>query len=293
MPMNTPVTVYFAKSGIGSRSAIQQRTPELRPLADKIVAVFGLGCIGAPTVLELARGGIGELRILDHDTVDPATGSRWPLGLSAAGLFKVVALEEFLRANYPSTKVTKFGHRLGGVRSPGSAERRDSSVVQEMFEGASLILDTAAELGIHSVLSERAQREKVPYLGVVGTQGGWGGKVFRVLPGVTEGCWLCYRYACDDGSIPEPPSDAGGTVQPLGCADPTFTGAGFDMAQVALYGVRTAVSTLCSGAKGGYPLMSWDATHLRFRDEAGQLIAPLYETHFIRRHPRCPRCKGL
>lgn len=290
--MRTPITAHFVRAGTGSRIALQQRTPELRPLADKVVGVFGLGCIGAPTVLELARGGIGELRILDHDIVDPATASRWPLGLSAAGLLKADVLEEFIGANYPSTKVTKFVHRLGSVHQPGSATFRDPAVLCEMFDGASLILDASAELGLHTVLSEWAQREEVPYLGVVGTHGGWGGKVFRVLPHQTDGCWLCYRYACDDGSIPEPPSDPGGTVQPLGCADPTFTGAGFDMAQVALYGVRTAVSTLCDGAEGGYLPIEWDVTHLHFRDKDGRLIAPLYQTHMITRHPKCQRCNA-
>lgn len=290
--MSTHVTAYFARAGIGSRAALQQRTPELRPLADKVVALFGLGCIGAPCALELARGGIGELRILDHDFVDPATVSRWPLGLSAAGLSKVVAIEEFMHANYPSTKTTKFEHRLGDVRSPGSWQVSDTQILHEMFEGASLILDATAEVGIHRFLSERARDEKVPYLGVVGTQGGWGGKVFRVLPGQTQGCWLCYRYACDDGLIPEPPADVDALVQAVGCADPTFTGAGFDMTQVALYSIRTAVSTLCLGAEGGYPPMEWDVTHLHFRDEAGHLIPPLYQTHMITRHPKCRRCNA-
>lgn len=283
---------YFARAGFGSRQDLQQRTPELRPLADKTVALFGLGCIGAPVALELARSGVGELRILDGDTVDPATTGRWPLGLSVAGLDKTKVIEEFIRSNYPATRVVAITHHLGGVRAPGGDGQSDPDVLRTMTEGASLILDATAEIGAQHVLSEHARQARIAYLGVAGTYGGWGGKVFRILPERTPGCWLCYRHACRDGTISDPPSDPRGSIQPLGCADPTFTGAGLDMAQVALYGVRVAVSTLCRESAEGYPDMDWDVTHLKFRDEAGQLIAPIYETHALAKHPRCSRCSA-
>jgi molybdopterin/thiamine biosynthesis adenylyltransferase len=303
---------YFARAGRGSRNARSQRTPELRNLTEHTVAIFGLGCLGAPCALELARAGVGQLRILDHDFVDPATTSRWPLGLTAAGLYKAHVVEEFIRANYPATIVSGYAHRLGGVRpitpallaesnsatavpepQDGPWQRSqlsDQEVLRRMTEGASLIYDATAEPGIHYLLSDYAAVAGMPYIGIVGTQGGWGGKVFRILPNRTEGCWLCYRWACDDGTIPEPPFDNSGTVQPAGCADPTFTGAGFDMLEIALHGVRTAVSTLCSEYENGYPGMEWDAIHIQFRSEDGQLIAPFYNPYNIARHQRCPRC---
>ncbi len=40
---------------------------------------------------------------------------------------------------------------------------------------------------------------------------------------------------------------------PRGCADPTFTGAGFDVATIALQGVRLVVGTLAGSIPGGYP----------------------------------------
>ena len=66
----------FVKAGRASRRDLTLRMPELTPLADKVVAVFGLGCIGGPSALEFARAGVGELRVLDHDAVDPGTIGR-------------------------------------------------------------------------------------------------------------------------------------------------------------------------------------------------------------------------
>lgn len=123
-----------------------------------------------------------------------------------------------------------------------------------------------------------------------GTYGGWGGKVLRILPNQLSGCWLCYRYACENGTIPEPPSDLSGEIQPAGCADPTFTGSGFDMLQVALQGVRVAISALCAGYEGGYPSMSWDVTLISLRSEDGLLIPPTYNTYEIPPDESCPYC---
>ena len=290
-PVTSTGAVYFSRAGRSGRDAVQERTPELRPLAKRTVALFGLGCVGAPSAMELARAAVGELRVLDHDHVDPATTGRWPFGLSAAGLRKAEVITEAITKDYPSTSVTGIVHRLGGVRAPKAGARTDGDVLRQMTEGASLIYDATAELGVHHLLSDRALELGLPYIGVVGTQGGWGGKVFRVLPDRTEGCWMCYRLACEDGTIPEPPADPKGTVQPVGCADPTFTGAGFDMAQVALTGVRIAVATLCGGTASGYPEAAWDVLHIALRADDGKLIAPAFAEHIIKRHAQCPRCR--
>ncbi|HUT61375.1 MAG TPA: hypothetical protein VNA25_26300, partial [Phycisphaerae bacterium] len=154
-----------------------------------------------------------------------------------------------------------------------------------------LIYDATVEPGVQHFLTDYAWIHKIPYIGLSATLGGWGGKVFRVRPQTEAGCWFCYRLWCDDHSIPEPPSapEGQGTVQPTGCADPTFTGAGFDILQVALMGVRMAVSTLCEGTSQSYPFASWDVVHIRLRGDDGALVPPRYDTYNITPHPLCPR----
>lgn len=289
----TAGTVYLSRAGRAGTDENLVRSPELSPLRNKTVAVFGTGCLGAPSVLEFARAGIGELWILDRDIVDPGTIGRWPLGLSAAGLQKVKVLSGFIASNYPLTKVCPVPYHLGLPRAGGSEGPADQDTLHDMTAGASLIYDATTEIGVQHFLSELARELSIPYLAVVGSHGGWGGKVLRILPGRTKGCWMCYRHALADGTISEPPSDPNGEVQPVGCGDVTFTGAGFDMLQVALTAVRIAVSTLCSDADGAYPPADLDVMTMAFRDEAGGLIAPKFEAFDLQKHPQCTRCNGL
>src|SRR5215216_2105745 len=40
---------YLARPGVAGRADLKARIPELAPLANHAVALFGLGCIGAPS----------------------------------------------------------------------------------------------------------------------------------------------------------------------------------------------------------------------------------------------------
>lgn len=284
----------MAKVFYASPQDLTSRIPELQPLREKTVAVFGLGCLGASSVLELARGGLRCIRLVDFDIVDPATVVRWPIGFAAAGHKKAMVLQGFVQQNYPYTECEPFDFKVGAVRKVDSDQLPDQEQVDKIVEGADLIYDSSSELGIQDFLTDYAWHREIPYVGLSGTLGGWGGKVFRVRPRSGTGCWFCYRIACDEGTIPEPSlaPDEQGTVQPIGCADPTFTGASFDMLQVALMGVRMAVSTLCEGNVDAYPPANWDVVHIQLRGKNGLLIPPRFDTYEIKPHPKCPRCHG-
>jgi len=285
---------YMAKAFYASPNDLARRTPELQALAEKTVAVFGLGCLGGPSVLEFARAGIRCLRLVDHDIVDPATTVRWPLGFMAAGQKKVKVLQEFIRRNYPYTECEPFDFKLGSVREPNSSRLSDQEFIAQILENADLIYDSTAEIGVQNFLTDFARDHGIAYIGVSGTLGGWGGKVFRIRVGNGKGCWFCYRIACCDGTIPEPPTalPERAIVQPVGCADPTFTGAGFDMLQIAIMGVRMAISTLCEGSENAYPVTEWDVVHISLRSEDGSMIAPKFDTYKIESNPECRNCHG-
>lgn len=272
---------YLVRAARAGRADLAARAPELGRLADKKILVVGLGCIGAPSALEFARASIGELRILDGDIVDPGTTVRWPLGFPVAGLRKTDVIGEFIRMHYPYVRVRARHRRLGLV---GSQSPSDLEVLDELLDGIDLVYDATAEVGIQHLLADLASERGIPYICVSSTRGAWGGLVIRVRPKETEGCWVCSQWALGDKTIPLPPADPNGDVQPVGCADPTFTGAGFDLVQVATTAVRLAVGTLSEGA---YPDVDWDVAAISFRDAAGQVIAPRWETLPLARHSSC------
>ncbi len=91
----------------------------------------------------------------------------------------------------------------------------------------------------------------------------------------------------NDEIIHGPNADPSGYFQPAGCAEPTFTGTGFDTGIIALSGVRLAVSTLSSGKDSEYPEVEWDIAIINLRDENGKAITPDYKTFSLKRNSSC------
>lgn len=285
---------YFARAGRAGRSDLSARVPDLASLADRRIAVIGLGALGMPSAIEFARAGVGELRVLDGDVVDPGITVRWPLGLGSAGLSKTVALKRFLNSDYPYTKVVDYDHWLGRVRYAGesSSEPTDLSILSEMLDGVDLVYDATAEEGVHYFLDRLCREWKIPYICVSATNGAWGGRVVRILPTADMGCWSCLLAAGADGTIPWPAADPSEPIQPAGCASPTFTGTGFDLAQVNLMAVRLAISTLVDCGTDGNRNMGWDVAIGALRDANGCPTVPRWGTYPLERHPRCPICSS-
>lgn len=271
-----------------TRLNTQDRIPELKSLSEKRVCLFGVGAIGAPICLELARAGVDEIRIMDHDFLDPGTIARWPLGLSQAGAPKVHALEEFVHANYPMTTINPYQHCLGTFPKDGSNER---DYVEKFVESASLVIDATAETGVQIFTSQLCRELDIPFISTEARNGAWGGVICRILPGVTRGCWRCYRSALyDDKTIQDAPAKGGDDVQPVGCADPTFTGAGFDLNFVSMMTVRIAVSTMLGGIEGAYPKTDADVTVIKLREDDGGFCVPEFKGYALQQQNVCNCC---
>jgi molybdopterin/thiamine biosynthesis adenylyltransferase len=277
---------YLVRASRFGPEDFQARIPALATLRERSIAIFGLGCLGSASALEFARAGIQDLRLVDYDYVDPATTVRWPLGLSAAGRSKSQVLKELIGGEYPYTAARAFSLRIGGVDSKVG----EQALLDDVLDGVSLVYDATAEYGVQYFLSDLASERGLAYIGVESTLGAWGGKVIRIVPGVTEGCWACAQQAREAGEIPSPPADvSAGDIQPEGCANPTFTGANFDTSEVALMGVRAAVAHLTS--LGG-PGDGWDVAILALRNAGGERVPPAWTTFPLTRHPQCETCQA-
>jgi molybdopterin/thiamine biosynthesis adenylyltransferase len=267
----------YVRSGRAGANDLRNRAPELQGLSERKIAVFGLGCIGGVSAIELAKAGTGTLFVTDPDHVTPGTVLRWYLGLPAAGLRKTVAIKSFIEQHYPQTSVAAVTAALGRFSN-------DRMLAKDAVDGTALIYDATAEDGISYFLAELARHHNIPFVHVSSRQGGWGGAVIRLTK--ETGCWYCLQLAWDKGIIPPPPASNGAFIQPAGCDDPTFTGAGFDLTTIALCGVRTAVSTLAPD----YPAQSWDVMIIRLRDDEGTQITPSFSTYTLAKDPSCKVC---
>ena len=95
------------------------------------------------------------------------------------------------------------------------------------------------------------------------------------------------RHINDDPKFINPPREQpedSGFMQAAGCAEPTFLGASFDLAEVVLEIVRTAIGTL-SDQKDDYPNSSWDIAVVNLRNKEGERIPPQWLTRDLPKHP--------
>jgi hypothetical protein len=235
---------YLTRGERYSQPDLHARVPQLTPLAQRRVALVGLGSLGAPIATELVRSGLAELRCLDYDLVEAGTTVRWPFGLSAVNAPKADFLAQTLGREYPLATVTPFQWMLGEVRRVGSAT--DFDLLYRMFDGVDLVIESSGEIGLQQFVSSVADELGIPQLFVWATEGARGGVVALRLPGVT-GCWHCLQLGIAAGALPSPARDEMGTVQPRGCGSRTFTGSSFDLAPIWAHAARVASSALASG----------------------------------------------
>lgn len=289
----------YAKASRISASDINVRIPKLKPLQEKSIAIIGLGSLGASSAIEFARNGIREIRLLDYDTVNAATTVRWPLGISAAEVMKIAAIKDFIESNYPFTKVDNVNLKIGQSRATGKTPSDnflpfDLPEIDKILNNISLVFDASAEGGVTHFFSEECRRRKIPFVSIQATQGAVGGQILRVIPGKTDGCWMCsmwHRYANEkEPKIEAAPFEQSGKIQATGCGDITFTGASFDLQNIVSAGVRLAVSSLCEGFNDGYPSFDWDIGILALVDEQGKPILPQWKNYKLIKHPNCPYC---
>ncbi|MFZ2170237.1 MAG: hypothetical protein WAW61_11440, partial [Methylococcaceae bacterium] len=158
-------------------------------------------------------------------------------------------------------------------------------------EQVDLIIDASASHRVSHFLADIAQELGKPYLWLTTTHGASGGVVGRIIPGKTDGCWHCFQHRLADGSIRLPADTGGEEIQPGGCSQPTFIGAGIDSDEIALLAARLAIATLSRGEPNGYPDFSWDVS-IADMQRAGQSIVPDWTPYTLETSTTCTACNS-
>lgn len=269
------------------------RQPQLQPLAGKNVGIVGLGALGSPIAALLARAGVGRFVLVDPDIVTVGNRVRHDLDLCEIGQPKVHAVTRRLRRLNPwvdeiAWVTARFGAATNGA-SASEVQRVDDQVA-ELLSGCDLIINASAHTATGYHCARLGRETGTPVLHVWVTAGAWGGRV--VVQDTASGCLLCLAYAQTQPvegaeAVPEIADDAD-VIEVLerGCADPTFTGAGFELADAAAAAARVAVQTLIGG--NGYPARDFDLVTLGFRYSHSAAGGAVYSRLPI--HPECTIC---
>lgn len=142
-----------------SRSIKLLGETKIQTLQHKKVAVFGLGGVGSYVVEALCRNGIGELVLVDHDTVDLTNLNRQIYALhSTIGKKKVdIARERCLDIN-PQLKITVYDQ----FYLPDQG-------LEYMFEDCDYVIDAIDTVKAKIALIENCDHLNIPIISSMGT----------------------------------------------------------------------------------------------------------------------------
>lgn len=156
----------------GRDALLLRAGPDARTLQQKRVAILGVGAIGSHVAEQLARAGLGSLRLIDHDLLWPANLIRHaaPPGTPAATL-KTVALQEHL-GQYQWIKIDIPPQTLDGCVWTLSGLR-------DVLQGADLTVDATGHAGLAELVARVGRSMGRPFLSVALFRGGAVARVRR------------------------------------------------------------------------------------------------------------------
>lgn len=268
------------------------RVPVAKALRAKTALLVGAGAIGGFVAQDLVRAGLGRLAIVDPDSVEPGNGVRWALAREFWGLPKSHALYHHLTRNYPATEVVphvaKIGVAVSDPAAAAEAKQHQMEWVRARVEESDVVIDASASTECQRSLASVCRDMGKPFIMGYATEGAAGGVVARFAPS-GGGCPACLDEHWHDKTLPRPPVDSSGTITPVGCNTPTFTGGAFELQEVSLELVRSAIGTL---APNDYDVGDWPLAVLSLKDGPRRIL-PRWETAAaIGCHDRCWSCGG-
>jgi molybdopterin-synthase adenylyltransferase len=173
-----------------------------RRLLESSAVVVGCGAIGASTAQLLARAGVGRLRVIDRDFVEPSN-------LQRQALFdEIDACEALPKAAAAERKLRLLNSEINVEGVVADLTPRNA---EELLAGFGLILDGSDNFETRFLLNDFAVRSQRPwiYAAAIGSYC----VTFVVRPGQTA-CLACLLEAPEAGPAMEETCDTAGILGP-------------------------------------------------------------------------------
>ena len=148
-------------------------------LKKAVVCIAGAGGLGSPIALYLAAAGVGDLRIVDNDTVTLSNLNRQILhGDDDIGKNKVASAADKLQRLNPTVKLECLTETISATSA------------MNLARGADLLVDALDNLETRILLNQTALELEIPL--IHGAVNGFEGRAMTVIPGETAclGCML-------------------------------------------------------------------------------------------------------
>ena len=213
-------------------------------LEDQRITVIGLGSLGSSAVLELAKCGGRDFRLIDFDRLDAANVCRHACGLGDVGRLKVEAVADLIRDRNPTASIETYPLDVMGVWDETLDLLRGSNLVlvaTDYDRPRRLINQMLVDLHLDEGVS-------IPMILAGVYERAFGGEVFRIIPGETA-CYDCIRMSLErEGIGDEPRSPQAGDYTDAPPKDRApQPGLGIDVGFIALLQAKIALATLLRG----------------------------------------------
>lgn len=134
-----PAVLQVATLDLLERSAIhsRERSGVAASLEHRRVVLVGLGSLGSPVAMQLARAGVGHLTLIDPDTLVGENLGRHALGMDELGKSKAGALRTRLQRDLPTIQVEAYNTYIEVTLN----------TKPEILDKADLVIVTSADWG--------------------------------------------------------------------------------------------------------------------------------------------------
>jgi len=255
---------------------------EVDSLAQARVAVIGLGTGGSLVATQLARCGVGHMRLVDFDRLAVQNIARHVCGLDDVGRYKTRALRDLVLNISPVIEVETYEANI--IDQP--------DVLHTVVAGCDLVVAATDSEQSKLAINRVCWPLDIPAVYGAVYNRAFGGDVFRALP-PDGACYNCFHAVVTEFFAPPPTSVdlAPGYADPSRLADLVAEpGLGIDVGVIALLMTRVALMTLLRSIPTTLPDLptNW----LLFGNRREWIFEKPLESMFVELPKRadCPTC---
>ena len=256
---------------------------EADSLANACVAVIGLGSGGSVVATQLARCGVGKMRLVDFDRLEVHNIARHVCGLHDIGRYKTRAMRDLLLDLSPAIQVETYEINV----------LTDAAALALIVDGCDLVVAATDQEDSKLAINAACWPRGIPAVYGAAYNRAFGGDVFRVIP-PDGACYQCFQSVVTEYFGPPPAATndfSAGYEDPSRMADLIAEpGLGLDIGIIALLMARMALMTLLRGK--GTTLPDLPTNWLVFGNRAEWIFQQPLESLFIDvpKHTDCPTC---
>ena len=153
------------------------------------VFVAGAGGLGSPISIYLAVAGVGNIKIVDHDTIELSNLNR-----------QILHGDEDIGKRKTDSAIQKLKGLNKDINVEAVAETITEKNVAELVGDCDLIVDAMDNLPTRYLLNRTAISKNIPFFH--GAVYGFEGRAMTVIPGETACLWCIYQGRVTRGKFP-------------------------------------------------------------------------------------------